>query len=302
MLTPIKRVISYGIKNFKRQKSLNFATIFVLFIALTIFTSLFLFKSSMKFLVTEIKNKVDISIYLQEEMPTEKIEEIKAQLVALDEVESVEYVNSAEAVARFKERHKNDPLILQSLEVVGENPFYPAFNIKAKSPGQYAAIIAFLDRDIFDNVVHKIDYAQKKTLIEKIFGIVNNLNLFGALVICLLAAVAILITFNTIRIAIKDAGEEIGVMRLVGASNWYIRGPFIVQGALCGILAALITFFVFFVVSYFSAPKVMAMTNGFNVFGWFSANAPAIFFLQLASAIGLSVISSLIAIRKHLQV
>ena len=302
MFTPLKRIIHYGVQNFKRQKALNFATIFILFIAVSILTGLFLFKSGLNGLVSDIQKKIDISIYLQSEMPTEKIEQIKSQIASLAEVQSVEYVSAQEALDRFKEKHKNDSLILQSLEVVGSNPFYSAFNIKAKSSGQYAAIIAFLNRDMFNGIVYKVDYAQKKTMIDKIFALADNINIFGVLVISLLSLVAVLITFNTIRIAIKDSSEEIGIMKLVGASNWYVRGPFLVQGALCGILAALISFILFFVASYFTAPQVVALTNGFNVFSWFSSHAFMLFFLQLATAIGLSVISSLFAIRKHLQV
>lgn len=302
MLIPIKRIIGYGFKNFRRQNTLNFGTIFILFIAVSMLTSLFLFRSAMNFLVTEIQNKVDVSIYLQEELSMEKVEEIKTQLTALDEVKNVEYVSSEEAMERFKERHKNDSLILQSLEVVGGNPFYPSFNIKAKSPGQYAAIISFLNRDIFKDILYKVDYVQKQTVIDKIFDLTNNINWAGMLIIIFLAAVAVLITFNTVRIAIKDSAEEIGIMRLVGASEWYIRGPFIVQGIICGVLATIISFILFFIASYFSAPKIVALTNGFNMFGWFASNAFALFLLQLASAIGLSVISSLVAIRKYLKI
>jgi cell division transport system permease protein len=302
MFTPLKRILKLGMANFRRQKSLNFATIFILFIAITILTSLFFFKSSLNFLVSEIQQKVDMSIYLQEELTPEKSAEIKAQLTQLDEVQSVEYVTAAQALEDFKERHKDDTLILKSLEVVGANPFYPAFNVKAKTSGQYAAIIAFLDRDIFNDTVYRVDYLQKKTMIDKIFGLADNINLFGIISVLILGLVSVMIAFNTIRIAIKDNAEEIGVMKLVGASNWYIRGPFIVQSAICGILSALACFILFFLVSYFGAPKIMAATSGFNSFGWFSSNAILLFFLQIFVSIGLSVISSYIAIRKHLKV
>ncbi len=302
MFTPLKRILKLGMMNFKREKSLNFATIFILFVAISILTSLFFFKSSLNFLVSEIEKKVDMSIYLQTELPVEKVEEIKAQLSALDEVKSVEYVTAEQSLEDFKTRHKDDALILQSLQVVGANPFYPAFNVQAKTSGQYAAIIGFLDRDIFNNIVYRVDYLQKKTMIDKIFGLADNINLFGIISVLILGVVSVMIAFNTIRIAIKDSAEEIGVMKLVGASNWYIRGPFIVQAAICGIISSFTCFILFFLVSYFGAPKIMAATSGFNSFGWFASNAIMLFFLQIFVSIGLSVISSYIAIRKHLKV
>lgn len=302
MFTPLKRIIGYGLKNFKRQTVLNFATIFILVIAITLITSLFLFKGAIDYLVSEIQGKIDVSVYLQEEVSAERIEEIKDELSGLEEIKSVEYVSAEEAMERFKEKYKDDPLILESLSLVGKNPFYPSLNIKASSPGQYNAILTYLDRESFKDVVQEVDYTKKKPLIEKLFNITTNINLVGSLLALFLGIIAVLITFNTVRIAIKDSSEEINIMKLVGASNWYIRGPFIVQVVICGFLAALITFFLFLIFSYFSAPKILAITNGFNIFAWFGKNAAGLFFLQLASGIVLGVLSSLIAIRKHLNI
>lgn len=281
---------------------MNIATIFVLFIAIAILTSLFFLKSSLNHVVSEIEKKVDMNIYLQEELSLEKSEEIKTQLMTLEEVEGVEYVSAQQALEDFKKRHENDTIILQSLEVVGSNPFYPSFNVRAKSAGQYATVIGLLDRDIFKDIVYRVDYLEKKAVIEKVFSLASNINLFGMISVLILGLISVLIAFNTIRTAIKDNAEEIGVMKLVGASNWYVQGPFIIQASLCGLISSLICFFVFFVVSYFGAPTIMAVTGGFNSFGWFSSNAFLLFFLQISVSIGLSVISSIIAIRKYLKV
>jgi cell division transport system permease protein len=302
MFVPLKRIISYGFKNFKRQPTLNIATIFILIISLSLFSSLLLFRSGIRYIVSEIQKKIDVSIYLKKDAPQELIEEIKNGLAGLEEVEKVEYISEEEAMSKFKERHKNDPLILESLEVIGENPFYPSLNIKAQSAGQYAAILTFLEREKFKDAVLRVDYAKKQPLIEKLFNITSNLNLIGLFLTLFLGMIAALVTFNTVRIAIQDASEEISIMKLVGASNWYIRGPFIVQGIICGTLAAIITFLLTFFFSYFSAPKVVSLTNGFNIFAWFGAHAFSLFLFQLLLGIGLSVISGLIAIRRYLSV
>ena len=302
MFTPLKRIISYGFKNFKRQPTLHIATIFILVISLSLFSSLLLFRSGINYTVVEIQKKIDVSVYLKKDAPQELVEEIKKGLTELDEVEKVEYVSEEEALEEFKERHKDDPLILESLQVIGENPFYPSFNIKARSPGQYAAILTLLERDKFKDAVLKVDYAKKQPLIEKIFKITSGLNLGGLLLTIFLGLVAVLVTFNTIRIAIKDASQEIAIMKLVGASNWYVRGPFIVQGVICGVLASIITFFLFFLLCYFSAPKIVALTGGFNIFAWFGSHALSLFVFQLGLGIGLSVLSCLIAIRKYLNI
>ena len=302
MLTPIKRIINYGFKNFRRQPTLNIATIFILVISLILFSSLLVFRSGIKYIVEEIEKKIDVSVYLKENAPLEEIEKIKQGLIGLKEVEEVKYVSEKEALEEFRKRHKDDPLILESLEVVGKNPFFPSLNIRARSPGQYAAILAFLQRDEFQDVVLKVDYTKKQPLIEKLFKITSGLNLGGLLVTIFLGVISVLVTFNTVRIAIKDSSQEIAIMKLVGASNWYVRGPFVIQGILCGILAAIITFFLFFGVSYFASPKILNLTGGFNLFAWFGQRAPFLFLFQLFVGVGLSVFSGLIAIRRYLNV
>ncbi|MCD5396483.1 MAG: permease-like cell division protein FtsX [Candidatus Pacebacteria bacterium] len=302
MFVPLKRIIVYGFKNFRRQPTLNIATIFILVISLTLFSCLLVFQSGIKYIISEIEKRIDVSVYLKEDAPTEVVEEIKKGLLGLEEVEEVEYVSPEEALQKFQERHRDDPLILESLEVIGRNPFYPSLNIRAKSAGQYAAILTFLQRDKFKDAVLEVDYAKKQPLIEKVFRITSSLNMGGFLITIFLSLIAVLVTFNTVRIAIKDSSEKIGIMKLVGASNWYVRGPFIVQGIICGALAGVTTFFLFFLVSYFSAPKIVSLTGGFNIFAWFGSHAFFLFFFQLLLGIGLSVVSCLIAIRKYLNV
>lgn len=300
MFTPLSRIFKNALKNFRRQTALQIATIFILAISISILTSLFLFRSTINYLVSEIQKKIDVSVYFQQNAPQEEIEKIKEGIVALEDIEEVEYISSEEALVKFKERHKNDPLIIESLEFLGQNPFYPSLNIKAKNPNQYASILAYLDGDNFQNVIYKVDYIKKKNLIDRIFSFTSNISLMAIFLSVFLGAIAVLMAFNTIRVAIKDSSEEITIMKLVGASNWFIQGPFILQGVICGLIAALTVFVFFTAIVYFATPKIMSLTGGFNSFAWFSQNIFNIFLIQFGGGLILSFVSSIIATRRYL--
>ena len=302
MLYPLKRIIKYGAKNLYRQGSLTFATIFILVLTVYFLTLLLFLRGGMNYLVLSIQRKIDVSVYLKPDIEEKEIEELKDQLLSLEGVQEIEFVSADKALEEFKKRHKNDPVILESLKEIGINPLYPSLNIKAKEAKYYAAILAFLNQDKFKDIIQKVDYVRKKSLIEKINKIASNIKLIGLILTLFLGGITILIAFNSIRIAIKDSSQEIGVMRLVGASNWYIQGPFIVYAILCSLISTAIAFFLIYLTCYFSSPKVEFLTGGFSPFAWFGNNAFWIFWYQLGISVILAVFSSLIAIRRSLTV
>ena len=149
-------------------------------------------------------------------------------------------------------------------------------------------------------MIAKVDYSQKKPVIERLFSLTSNINTTGIVLSIILALVAVLIAFNTVRIAIYNSKEEIETMRLVGASDWFIRGPFMVQGIISGLWAVLITFLIFSAAVYFLSPKVAIIVPGLNLSSFFFSNFLVILLLQLAAGVGLGVIASWLAVRKHL--
>ncbi|MEA3453153.1 MAG: permease-like cell division protein FtsX [Patescibacteria group bacterium] len=302
MFTYLRRTTRFGWYNFWRGGSLSLATVFVLIVTISLMASLLIAQGGVKHLIVQIQDKIDISVYLKSDLTQEEVLKTQEKLSDMPEVQTVIMVSKEDALIEFKEKHKNDPVLLESLEIVGVNPFYGSLNIRATTPDQYAAILTVLNSSAMENVVHKVDYVEKKTVIERLSKFISNVNAFGLFLAIALGVVAILVTFNTIRVAIYDSSKEISIMRLVGASNSFIRGPFIVQGIIAGTIAATISFLILFLVTYFSGDRVESITNGFNLFSWFGARAIGLFFLQLATGIVLGVVSSLVAIRKYLTV
>lgn len=301
MLTSIKRIFRSGWISFYRNSGLSIATIFIMILTIFLITSLFLFQKISQFLISEIQNKVDISVYFKENVPEKVILEIKEQLSQIPEVKEIEYIPQEEVLERFIEKHKENSTILEALNEVG-NPFLAHLNIKAFEASQYEVISDLLEKVRFKNFIQEVDYLPRKTIIEKIFSITSNINKFGIIMSLVLGIIAVLVAFNTIRLAIYNQREEIAIMRLVGASNWFIRGPFWVQGAISGCLAAIFTFLITFLCCYFFGEKIEAFYSGLNLFNYFSENLKSIILIQLIAGIGLGVISSSIAIRRYLEI
>jgi len=302
MLISLKRIISNGWKGFSRNISLSLATIFIMVIVISLPTFLFLLNPASKILVSDIKEKVDISVYFNEDTSSEDISLVKTAVSKIPEVEEVEYISKEQTLDNFIEKHKDDPVLMESLIEVGVNPFLSSLNIKAWQASQYEQVTKFLETGPFGNLINKVDYHQRKPVIEKIFSIISNINKAGILFASVLGFIAILVAFNAIRIAINNSKEGIKIMRLVGASNWFIRGPFLVQGIIIGSLAALIALLTTFGLCLLITPKISLIAPEISVFSLFVNNLGGLILIQLATGIGLGVFSSMIAVRKYLKI
>src|SRR4030042_223234 len=226
----------------------------------------------------------------------------KGEIGKIPEVKDIEYVSQEEALNRFTEKHQDDPLLMEALNEVGENPLSASLNIKAWQANQYEALANFLETASFNNLIEKVDYHQNKAIIGKIFEVSSNIKLIGIIFSLILGVIAIVVAFNTIRLAIYNSKNEIATMRLVGASNWFIRGPFLIQGVIVGIVATIVTILLFALANFFLNSRLETILPGFSLFNFFLANFWTLLLLQLVTGIGLSMISSAIAIRKYLKV
>lgn len=301
MLTTLSRIIKAGWLNFWRNKWLSMTAISVMSLTIFVMTSLLLINVLTNSLVQTLRDKIDISVYFHLDTPEEQILETRNSLIALKEVQNVEYVSRPEALKRFKEKHQDNPILMQSLQELENNPLEASLNIKAQTASQYEQIVNFLNLSQYKKIIDKINYRQNQAIIAKLSSMTKTIQQSGFIASAILVLIAILVTFNTIRLAIYSSREEINVMRLVGASNWFIRGPFIVEGALYGLMAVVITLVVFYPLLWFLAPKMIAYLPGSDIFYFFQINFWQIFLLQMAIGVGLGIVSSLVAIRRYLK-
>jgi len=302
MFVSLKRIFRSAWQSFSRDGGSIAANIFILVMTVSVITSLFLFKDISQFLIYSLEEKVDVSVYFKYEVPEEDILDVRDDIFKISEVKEVEYVSKEEALEVFTERHKDDPLLMESLAEVGTNPFLAALNIKAYQASQYQSVVAFLEGADFTDSIEKIDYHERKPVIDRIFSLTSTLNKFGIAISLILVIVAILVAFNTIRLAIYNSREEIKIQRLVGASNWFIRGPFLAQGVISGLFAALICLLLFTILTFAFNSTAKSLFSDLDLFSLFVANFWVILLIQLVSGIGLGIVSSFIAIRRYLKV
>ncbi len=301
-----KRIIRSGFVNFWRNGFVSLASVVMMVVTLFVVGSLLFLGAVFRASLENIKSKVDVNVYFVTDAPEESILSMQAAIRALPEVAEVEYISRDEALARFRARHEEDQLTLQALDELGENPLGASLSIRAKETSQYESIAAFLENDSAISVggapiVDKVNYFQNKVAIDKLTKIIDSAKTFGIAVTLILAIASILITLNTVRLAIYTAREEIAVMRLVGASNWYIRGPFLVEGFMYGVVAAIATLIIFYPLTLWLGPVTKNFFGDINIFHYYLAEFGRITVILLASGILLGAASSYLAVMKYLR-
>ncbi|MFH0791680.1 MAG: permease-like cell division protein FtsX [bacterium] len=300
-MVTLRRIIVAGWQHFVRNSGLSLATVFVIATMISLIATMFLVKGVANFMIDSLQEKVDISVYFNQDVIGEDILKIKDDAIKLNEVKSVVYVSREEALSRFMTRYKDNSVVIEALSEVG-NPLMASLNIRATEAGKYQQILQFFDGENYRDIVVKIDYYERQPIINRVFAMVNNINRIGLIIAVIIALFAILITFNTIRLAIYDSRNEIGIMRIVGASNLFIHAPFLVQGSIAGFFAFSFSILTITIISYLISPKIENILPGFDLFNYLSINFSTVFLIQLFSGIGLGVIGSAIAVRKYLRV
>lgn len=304
--TKLKRVIKAGVFNFWRSGYVSLASILVMVVTLSAIGTVIFVGAILNTTMQELRNKVDINVYFVTTAPEENILALKTKIETLPEVNKVEYVSREQSLANFKLRHENDEITLQALEELGDNPLGASLNIKAKEPSEYEGIANFLNEENIlgnggEKIIDKINYFENKVTIDKLSRIINAVDRLGVIFALALVIVSIVITFNTIRLAIYISREEISVMQLVGASKNYVRGPFVVTGVLVGLISAVVTLGLFFPVSYFFGGITENFFIGLNIFDYFLSNIFQISYIIIGSGIGIGALSSFLAVRKYLK-
>jgi len=301
----LKRIIKSGYLNFRRSGLVSWAAVLVVTITLSVIGGIIMLRAVLYNSLEEIQNKVDVTIYFTPGADEERIMMLKSSLEKLPEVDLVTYTSAEEALAMFRERHKNDYPTIQALDEINENPLGGYLNVKAKEVSQYETIASFMTSDnalVLSTapIVDKVNYHQNKLVIDRLQSIISGGEKIGLIVTLFLIAVSIVITFNTIRLTIFISREEIGVMQLVGASKTRVQGPFMVEGAIYGVIATIITLGLFFPITWWLGEN---MTNffGINLFEYYISNLLMICAIVTLSGIILGIVSSFLAVRKYLN-
>jgi cell division transport system permease protein len=302
------RIIKGGFVNFFRYGLVSMATVLVMSLSIFMLGSVLIGSVFLHGVIGDLEDKVDISVYFRKDVLEEEILQVRADLERLPEVAAVNYVSTDVALERFLSRHSGDALVLRSLEVVEENPFTASLEIKAHDTSQFEIISVFLESSPFSALIEtdptgvkKITYRQNKAAIDQLSNILSATRFIGFTISLILAAIAIMVAYNTIRLAIYSSRDEISIMQLVGASQTFVKGPFIVEGVIHGVIASALTISIFYPILWWLGGKTVAIFGGLNVYAYYSSNIVQIAIILLTVGILIGVLSSSIATRRYLK-
>jgi len=297
------RIFKFALQDIGRNLGLSFMTILILVLMLMSVNTLIIINILTSQAITSVKGQIDVSVFFQPEATDKNIEEIKSYLNAFPEVTEITYLNKDQVLENFKNLHKNNPDIMASLEELGENPLGATLIVKTREPEDYTKIVAALSLPEYENLIEAKTFADSEVAIQKIEKITKQVEKFTAGVSALFALIAFLIIFNTIRVAIYTQRIEISIKKLVGASNWFVRGPYLAESLVFALVAVLFTaVFVGFALKLID-PYLMIVFGGEPVLtNYYLSHIILLTSVQFFGVLLLTMFSSMLAMRKHLRV
>ena len=214
IFTAFKRIARTGFINFWRNGFLSFAAIVVITLSLCSFGGLIFASAFARSMLAEVKDKVDINVYFTLNAQESDILALQKDINVLPQVASTSYISSDQALTDFKTRWQDNTLIMQGLDEIGSNPFPASLNVKAKDPGQYGSIASFLqNKNPADSngtpIIEKVNYQENKLIIDRLSSIIPTVEKAGSVLAIIFVIVAIIVVWNTIRLIIYSARDEI---------------------------------------------------------------------------------------------
>lgn len=300
----ISRTATFALQNFWRNIWLSLATILVFVLTLFIVNVLIGLRVLAQTAVASVEERIDVSVYFRQDTPEATIRMAQDYLQGLSQVASVDYVSAQDAYQRFSQRFRSDASILSALETVDTNPFGGSLVIRATAPDQFPFILEALNNPTFESAIQKKDFDDHERIIARIRTLTSRVQTFALVVGALFVLIAVLIVFNAIRVAIYTHREEIGIMKLVGANNSFIRVPFVLEAVLFSLIATAVTAAVLIPILRMTEPSLSAFFDGQRVglMAYYIEHWIVIFGGQFLALAILSVLSATVAMTRYLKV
>ena len=305
-LITLGRIIKTGLVNFIRNAWLAIAAIAVMSITLTIVLFSVIANATLTQTIKQITDKIDVSVYLKDTVNQKQTDTLISQVKGIENVKSVDYVSKEEALKRYQQQNKDNLDLLLAISQT-DNPLPASLQIKPKDPNQIQQIKDFLEKkEIKELQSEETSYSgDRKEAIDKITQATKFFREAGFIGVIIFAIISMLIIFNTIRMAIFNRRDELAIMRLLGASTWYIRGPFVVETVIYGIVAAIISVTVCNVLFTVSSSAFGASSLGLlditYANQYFAQHFWMILLVQMIIGIFIGATSSVIATRRYLK-
>jgi cell division transport system permease protein len=297
------RAIKFSLQDLARNVWLSVITIIIIVLALLSVNLLLVVKVLGLTAVNAVEEKIDISLYLKSGSEESRILALKNQISQIDLVREVDYISKQAALQSFREKHKNDREILQALVELGTNPLSPSLIIKPKNTDNFDDLVVSLNK-LDNELVESRNFDDNRAMLAKINNITQKASEAGLAVSLLFVAITMLVVYNTVRVAIYTHRREIGIMKLVGASTWFIRAPYLISGIIYAFLGVAVIIAILYPLLTFIQPYLAKFFSGFeiNILDYYNHNFFTIFGLEFLAVTLVNFLASLVAVGKYSKV
>jgi cell division transport system permease protein len=304
-LITLRRIFKAGIKNFFRNSWLSVAATAVMIVALVIMLTATVLNVTAYNAIAELSKNLKVSVYLKDNITAEQTEELRKAITTSPYVAEVAFTSKEDAQRNFTTSFQDDQKLLEGLALVGAGTLPASFDISVTNLSKLSEVGDIAKQEKFNQTVDSVSLGKtdvKKT-IDRAGSAQRFITLASIIAAALFAGVSILIIFNTIRMAIFTRAEEIRIMKLIGATPGYIRGPFLVEASMYGVLAGLVAASVVTAGVLALGDKIANQAEFAETFDFFSSPAIIAGMYGAAILIGIlvGVISSMLAMEKHLK-
>lgn len=296
------RILKLGFTNFWRNSWLSLIATLIMTLTLLIISVFLIFNLVIKNTTESIKEKIDLTAYFTDEAKDDQINALINELKLRPDVKIVHFVSKTEALEKWQSLKISQTVKEQVTEE--ENPLPRSMDIKADQAENTGAIANFLAAEKFKPLIRRISYQQNKDIIEKLINITRFSQRIGLILSGIFLIISILVILNTVRLAIHIRGEEIGIMRLVGANDIFVRMPFVFESLLYAFFATILSLLLIGLGLHYVSPMITRYLGdvSLNLEEYFLQNIWIILIFELLVSSLLSVICSLFSIKRYLKV
>ncbi len=306
-LITINRIVQAGLVSFVRNATLAIAAMAVMVVTLTIVLFSLIANATFGNTIQQITNKIDISVFLKDEVTAAQRDKLLDGIRKQPNVESVQYLNKEQALEAYAKQNAGNQSLLTAATISG-NPIPATIRIKPRDLNQIQDIRTFLTTPA--NAALQTERSpsysgERKKAIDNITHATNILQRVGVIAVVVFSVISALIIFNTIQMAIFNRRDEITIERLLGASTWFIRGPFVVESIVYGILSAILS--MLFIHSVFVAASSALQASSLGLLDinfahtYFNQHFWPLLLMQILVGMLLGAASSIIATRRYLK-
>lgn len=291
-------------KDFVRNIWLSATTILILTLTLVSVQVLLAVNVAGRIALDELESRVDLRIQFRPSVSEAEVDAVRVQLLQRPEVAGVEQFARAQVLEEFEVAHRGSAEILEALSELGENPFGPELRVRVRRPEDLPAVARITDEPMLKERVAETSAVERAALVERLAALTSRLRLAGIALSGLSFVVTLLIIINAMRIATYARREEVGIMKLVGATNWFVRTPFLIMGVLASAIAVVLVQIVTFPALTALQPTAVEFlgNRGVDIATFFLDHGWTIALAEFLGLSLLTVIVSTIAIRRYLRV